>query len=258
MSDRPAAWYDDPEDATQYRYWDGNQWTEHRSPKQAPPPAGSPSEPPPGSPSPTTKKPWWKRWWGIAIIAFIALTILGGLLGDPETDGDPAATDTEAAGETEEPATEDEPTEAEEPEEPAEPATLEDRIDEALGDSNRDVEPRFTVSRDTPSEGVDELVIRWAINDNLTEGMIKTSAKIDATDILEVVATQDGLEYDQVFLIGTFSMVDQMGNAEEDEVIMATYPRDTVRSINFDNFLHDNVWDIANQDSLFIHPAFRE
>ena len=29
----PAAWYDDPEDPTQQRYWDGNGWTESRAPK---------------------------------------------------------------------------------------------------------------------------------------------------------------------------------------------------------------------------------
>lgn len=33
MGDLPAAgWYPDPEDATQQRYWDGQQWTEHRAP----------------------------------------------------------------------------------------------------------------------------------------------------------------------------------------------------------------------------------
>jgi hypothetical protein len=35
MSNAPAAaWYPDPEDATQLRYWDGEQWTEHRAPAQ--------------------------------------------------------------------------------------------------------------------------------------------------------------------------------------------------------------------------------
>lgn len=29
----PAGWYDDPEDETQLRYFDGSGWTEHRSPK---------------------------------------------------------------------------------------------------------------------------------------------------------------------------------------------------------------------------------
>ena len=39
MSSTPeAGWFDDPEDPSQYRYWDGNEWTAHRSPKQSPPP----------------------------------------------------------------------------------------------------------------------------------------------------------------------------------------------------------------------------
>lgn len=39
MTSPPAAWYDDPEDPTQYRYWDGANWTDHRSPKTPPRPA---------------------------------------------------------------------------------------------------------------------------------------------------------------------------------------------------------------------------
>lgn len=33
MTEIPAGWYDDPENATQFRYWDGTVWTDHRSPK---------------------------------------------------------------------------------------------------------------------------------------------------------------------------------------------------------------------------------
>lgn len=35
MSEQPPAadWYPDPEDADQYRYWDGEQWTQHRAPR---------------------------------------------------------------------------------------------------------------------------------------------------------------------------------------------------------------------------------
>lgn len=29
----PAAWFPDPDDPTQYRYWDGSAWTEHRAPR---------------------------------------------------------------------------------------------------------------------------------------------------------------------------------------------------------------------------------
>ncbi|GAA1570221.1 hypothetical protein GCM10009804_28360 [Kribbella hippodromi] len=34
----PAGWYDDPEDQTQQRYWDGTSWTDQRRPQQTPPP----------------------------------------------------------------------------------------------------------------------------------------------------------------------------------------------------------------------------
>ncbi len=39
MYEVPAAWHDDPEDPSPYRYWAGSQWTEHRAPKHvaAPP-----------------------------------------------------------------------------------------------------------------------------------------------------------------------------------------------------------------------------
>ncbi|WP_433165654.1 RDD family protein [Kribbella sp. CA-247076] len=34
----PAGWYDDPQDQSQQRYWDGNAWTDDRRPRQSPPP----------------------------------------------------------------------------------------------------------------------------------------------------------------------------------------------------------------------------
>jgi hypothetical protein len=33
MTQTPAGWYVDPQDATLFRYWDGAAWTEHRSPR---------------------------------------------------------------------------------------------------------------------------------------------------------------------------------------------------------------------------------
>ncbi|GAA1594622.1 hypothetical protein GCM10009789_55840 [Kribbella sancticallisti] len=34
----PAGWYDDPQDPTQQRYWDGGFWTDYRRPREGPPP----------------------------------------------------------------------------------------------------------------------------------------------------------------------------------------------------------------------------
>ncbi|WP_109474784.1 RDD family protein [Ornithinimicrobium cavernae] len=36
MNTREAGWYDDPQDASLLRYWDGVTWTEHTSPRQKP------------------------------------------------------------------------------------------------------------------------------------------------------------------------------------------------------------------------------
>jgi hypothetical protein len=33
MSQTPAGWFPDPQDPSQFRYWDGSAWTEHRSPR---------------------------------------------------------------------------------------------------------------------------------------------------------------------------------------------------------------------------------
>lgn len=49
----PSGWYDDPEDSTHLRYWDGVVWTQHRTPKDPPAPP-APVTPPiaPGAPAP--------------------------------------------------------------------------------------------------------------------------------------------------------------------------------------------------------------
>jgi uncharacterized membrane protein YhaH (DUF805 family) len=49
-----AGWYDDPEDATQLRWWDGASWTQRRQPRaEAPPP------PPPAPPAPAVTAGAW-------------------------------------------------------------------------------------------------------------------------------------------------------------------------------------------------------
>ena len=129
------------------------------------------------------------------------------------------------------------------------PETFQTRIEDALGTSNRSVR-RVSEAR---LQG-ERLFVRWAINDNLTAGMIRGGARIDIRDMLEVIA--DGSEtYTTVFLQGTFAMVDQLGNASETPVVEATYTKDTVDRINFENFLTDNVYAIAENTDL--HPQFR-
>jgi hypothetical protein len=93
-SQTPAGWFPDPHDESQFRYWDGNQWTDNRAPRApqapAPGPGAAPTPPPAGStavltaPSPpasdgqaATKKNWFLRHKILsAVLAFFAVIII--------------------------------------------------------------------------------------------------------------------------------------------------------------------------------------
>lgn len=134
-------------------------------------------------------------------------------------------------------------------------AKLNMAITEALGSGNREGVQRLTEVSLIGSEAEPEVYVWWAIDDNLIEGWTKDGAQMDVAKILEAIA-KSSLTYSEVTVDGTFSMVDQYGNATEDVVITAIYNRSTIERINWENFLWDNVYSIA--DDVWIHPAFRE
>ncbi len=90
MADLPAAgWYPDPEQPGQQRYWDGQQWTEHRAPLEG---GGSPQPqwggqqqgsvgyaPSYGTAQPVTSQ---KAVWSM-ILGILSLVCLGLLAGIP-------------------------------------------------------------------------------------------------------------------------------------------------------------------------------
>lgn len=77
-----AGWYDDSLVPGQMRYWDGNGWTDHVTP-HPPTLANAPLAREPMA-SETRGKPWWQRWWAIAIGVFILLGLVGSLIGEDE------------------------------------------------------------------------------------------------------------------------------------------------------------------------------
>ena len=133
--------------------------------------------------------------------------------------------------------------------EAASATSFQTQISSALGSSNRDVQ-RVSAAR---LQG-ERLFVQWAIiNDNLTSGMIVRSARLDIRNMLEVIA--DSQEpYTSVLFRGTFSLVDQLGNASEDTVVEATFTKSVIDRINFENFLTDNVYAIAEETN--IHREF--
>ena len=84
--------------------------------------------------------------------------------------------------------------------------------------------------------------------------IIRGGARLDIRNMLEVIA--DSQEpYTSVFLRGTFALTDQFGNESEANVVEATFTKSAIDRINFENFLTDNVYAIA--EDPYIHPEFR-
>jgi hypothetical protein len=122
-------------------------------------------------------------------------------------------------------------------------------IETALGKSYRNVPRVWEV------QFKDQVVsVRFSIDDNLTAGLIKGSAKSDIKAILKAV--QDaGFPYSEINVVGTLDMQDKFGNSQEDEVVRATYLHSTVNKINWSGFLTDNIYAIA--DNIWLHRAFQ-
>lgn len=134
------------------------------------------------------------------------------------------------------------------PEDPRE--ALRSSLVDLLGSSNRNVQRLANLEFDNPAQG--DILIQWAINDNLTEDFIKTGIKIDATDLLKTVA-QSGIEFNNIYLMGYFPLVDAYGNSKEENVVTLQFSKETVEKINWDGFLYDNIYLVA--DDATIHPA---
>jgi len=78
MSSTPeAGWFDDPEHPSQYRYWDGNEWTAHRSPKQSPPPPPTSSSiPTSATETVSTAFTLFGQHW-VSLLGLAAIAMLG-------------------------------------------------------------------------------------------------------------------------------------------------------------------------------------
>ena len=62
----PAGWHSDPNDPQQLRYWDGDKWTEHRSPTSGSTVQGNAA-------APHSEKNSGVPWWVWLIIALIVV-----------------------------------------------------------------------------------------------------------------------------------------------------------------------------------------
>lgn len=122
-------------------------------------------------------------------------------------------------------------------------------IKDSLGSSNRYSEKVSKIK--VSGKNVE---VYFAIDDNITEGLRTLGAKSDVEKILQSVQ-KCKYDYSQIYIVGSFPLIDKFGNTEEKAVIQAKYKRSIVDKINWEGFLRDNLFDIA--DSKIIHPEFK-
>ena len=133
-------------------------------------------------------------------------------------------------------------------------AELRRDIREKLSDGNRDVPRIFEVQYGYLGDpGI--IYIRWAINDSLLESWVMSGAKRDVRDILEVI-DESSFAYSEIWVEGSFPLVDAFGNTEEEIVVKMFYDKPTVDQIVWQSFNSDNVYIIS--DDGWVHPAFRD
>lgn len=128
---------------------------------------------------------------------------------------------------------------------------FEQTLIDVLGTSNRDV-PRLTGILWSPTDG--DLMLQWTINDNFGENLILRGAMLDVVNMLKQISQNPSpYPYQTITFDGSFLLVDQFGNSTEERVILASYTAETIQKINWEGFLTDNIFIVA--DSSFIHPA---
>lgn len=126
-------------------------------------------------------------------------------------------------------------------------------ITKVLGEGNRGVPKITAINFDDPETGA--IFINWALDDNLTMEFIGSGARSDATEIVRALHNS-GIDYTYVILSGSFSLVDEFGNKNEANVFNLTFNKSTIEKINWENFLTDNIDNIA--DDAFIRTELQD
>ena len=131
---------------------------------------------------------------------------------------------------------------------PAASGDLRTRLAAALGAGNRGL-PR--IRQIQAADG--DLIIAWSINDNLSEALLQAGARHDIYAVLQVVSSLEPVP-DTTRLSGFFGLQDAFGNVQETQAVTVAYSAATLGRINWDGFLAEDVYTIA--DSVTLHPIF--
>lgn len=96
--------------------------------------------------------------------------------------------------------------------------------------------------------------VRFRVADNLTTGMIRSGAKISVRDILKSLIESDR-SLTEVKVVGVMELRDKLGNSSNVPLLTLNYSGQTLRKINWDHILFENMFDVA--DHAVLHPDMR-
>jgi hypothetical protein len=113
------------------------------------------------------------------------------------------------------------------------------------------------VSRDNKLVTIKELFVEFTIDEQWNEKWGKFSLATDVKNILEEVQQATEVPVDSVRVQARASMIDVYGGTQMETGFRAKYKRETIAKIQFDKFINENVFVIADEP-VFLHPAFNK
>lgn len=106
-------------------------------------------------------------------------------------------------------------------------------------------------------EASSEISVTFIGNENFTDDLTKLGIRLDLKDVLQIISQSNtSLPYRSVVVVATYPYVDVYGTVTDVNIVIATYNRESIEKVNWETFMTDNIYSLANQDSLYIHPDF--
>lgn len=205
------------------------------------------------------KKPFYKKWWFITIVAFFVIGMIGSALESDESKQKrkneelalEQKKEDEKAKKIEVAAMKDK-----EEKQKEDSMSLDEKVikivNDKLGQTNN--AKKDTIVESKVFEQGDEthnIILTLNASENLTNDMTRRSMWIDSISILEPLSKIEGTE--NIVIEWLYPLQDQYGNIEDKRIMMMNVSKEVRDKINWENFDVENLQNIAGE--YFEHPA---
>ncbi len=212
------------------------------------------------------KKPFYKKWWFIAIIALLVIGAIGNALESDESkqkkEDDKLALEQKKEDDklAIEQKKEDDKAKAQKiAKEKKAAMTPKEKVvkivTDKLGKTNNSKKDRI-VEADVfePGDGTRNIILTMNASENLTNNFIKRSMWMDSVDILEPLSKTEGLK--NISIEWLYPLTDQYGNTEDKRIMMLNISKETLDKINWEDFNNENLPNVSTE--YFEHPTLNK